>query len=1493
MADRDQEGPGETGEDTDELLYSDVEAEVRGSGPAHARPPRDHCDLLLDAIDAQLSRLQAQSHVVRAREDGGNSKRMTHNSTVLGQSQSVSKDTGFGSTLHTNATSTPPLDVGQSVSETPDLSSEKQSGSRGPDSAEQEEEEEEEEEDDGGAAVGEAEEDSERERCLWRLERLLGRAEGGFGSSPPRREDSVRTEDFAARFREEMLEPLGGVRAEGAGPGSGSSREEPLGGVRAEEAGPGGGAPLGLGEQSTQAQHSQLPPAGGDSEQSGDTASEQVELSQGQSPQGCKKCSVHQESRPIGGRSVSMTALTDSTPLCVHKRPGTAPTSDGTNWTSTPHAEGPGGGTTASLKPKSDALAQKVSGSGTRMMSRCPSWPGPTPEPTERELQLRVPSPGWTPVSRRSPLRDTETPLCPPPPVPYGPPCPGPAPPDCIDGGLPEVLGLAGFGSAPGPPSSSGTGVLTASRSSVITAETEGVTGPPARPAVRHLAGVPVKSFDSVTIDSDLDSVRTDRVREHFRKALRCGAAVRCAQGNLYLEDLCTDQSDPDLLLEPRSKFSLQALRRNVPDGSRRVRAPHNPRRGPPSAVVRYDCSDDEETDEEEEAEEAEPEHTGLSGLDHRGLVQKNSAPWRRRPGRLRRPHLRTLTGGWLEAMSVDRLLLEEALHALRQNCLREEERLKQKREQLHDTELSLTTLLQQKKHAVQELEYAQERAEQAEREGRGLEASLRDSRTLADSTRSQLRVLQAQRDAHAQELRDLEAELTALRRHKGAESEKRLLTSGLSVLEREELDRQLDSAKTELFAERRRARHKLDSLQERLEETQQELEQCVEEVRVLRASHTGLEEELTAAQRQREDLEQRRREEAQAHEAQVQELQGRLGEHGGRVGALERLLAQQEVRQQEAQEQLGALQEEKRSLEAQLLSQREEHLVELRETQEQARRRKELELEQLRSELSSAEQQEIQQVLGRAEEEKREALQEQALSHAQRSDALRARVQLKEEELRKLTDALERQEEAAKTREEELRKEAQETVRQALDQERRKWEAQKGEELQAQQEALEEQGRRAVERVSEEAERERRNSLALQNKIVELQTRMQEQESEARLQQREHAAALAAQLGALRDEQQDELQQLRRQLEQEVQREVSRLQLAVQEAQEEAQALRAALALRRGRSPEEGGVSRAELQQRGWATEMGAECQRLQELLEHCGATGGAVQLPHNPTVAQVAQTLRSMREQLYTLVSRLQQDLDTQRHKTQQLARDKERELRTQNERLTVEREQALDSLKERLIQEHIEELSSMQRTQLRDSSCEPGGVVASLRRQLQEKDGELREVQRSMGRWKEQTAARLARKFEEELTAELERRVPRTRTDQQRKLQRLETEMRQLTAEYGDPGVLRSTSTPSLLSADPPAAPGPPDLATFKLLRHLQSRVRQLRAENSVQSCSPTHLGPYLNTHPSTYLGTHLNMHLGTAGELAGSYLETISPASERCHTRTRTHSRTVPN
>lgn len=73
--------------------------------------------------------------------------------------------------------------------------------------------------------------------------------------------------------------------------------------------------------------------------------------------------------------------------------------------------------------------------------------------------------------------------------------------------------------------------------------------------------------------------------------------------------------------------------------------------------------------------------------------------------------------------------------------------------------------------------------------------------------------------------------------------------------------------------------------------------------------------------------------------------------------------------------------------------------------------------------------------------------------------------------------------------------------------------------------------------------------------------------------------------------------------------------------------------------------------------------------------------------------------------------------------------------------------------VVQEHIEELSSLNRVRLRDDD-DGEGVAARLRRQLQAKDEELRQVQRNMVQWKEKTTARLARKFEQELTCELER-------------------------------------------------------------------------------------------------------------------------------------------
>ncbi|XP_045562550.1 trichohyalin [Salmo salar] len=1231
MADGSFEGTErDAAEDTDELLYTDLDED------SNAPLPQDHCDLLLDAIDAQLSRLQVQSHS-HGIEDISR-KHDCLNTAHLSSSQSVSRDTGLGSTIPTNDTPISCLDLVRS--ETRDLSSEKSSGER-VDPADQEEEEQRTVE-----VMKEEEEgvESRREQCHWRLERLLGAyACGGGGLAgelcpPP---DSVCTEDFAMRFREEMV-------------------------VR----------------------------------------------------------------------------LPDRTKQRLAR-----------DW--------------------SNSLGQSFG-----------------EEEAERTASKQA-------------------------------------------------------ASVPGPPSTSSvrTGVLNEACSSLEPEGTKENRNHTARTTTRHLAGVPVWNFDTVTIDSELDSVRTEKVWQHIHSRPGYLSAIQSVS---HMDGLDTDQSDYDIhTLEPRNlKFTpaLRASNGNVTSDSLPLRKARKSRRDTHRYVLSVD-DDDEDTDE--------------------GCVR-----WwrRRRPDKDTVGRVCTRPGGRLEEVRSDWLQMEEELATLRQDCEKEEKRLRMKRAQLCETELSLTDLLQKRKHAMQEWEQLRAGAEQMEREGRSLEASLSDSKAEADSTSCQLRRLQRQRDSCLQEVRDLKEELAALCKHRtaltdGTCMDRRVTSVSMSVLEREELDRQLNSAKTELFSEQRCSRLKLDSMQEKLDEAHEELQRVTEEEKLLRDRCTCLEEKHRLKQ-----------EEEKAVEVQVCELQKELGESESRV---ERIVAQKELQLLGFQEERSALQAERDVLQGELRSLRKLHSISLRETQEQATTQTQRELEQLKKELALSHEKHIQQTHIQAEEEKTVSLREQALSHTQHIESIQSCIQMKEKEWWKLREALKEQKEVMRRREEELCAEAQEMMHSTIDRERKKWAVEKEAALQLQCGILEDQGREALERMRGETEREKRNSLALQSKVVELQTKVQELESEGLVQQSEQASALAAMRRSLREKHQVELQRLRRHMEQEGEREALRLEQVVQQAELEAGRLQVLLGEREHSHKQ--ATARLEQQHRHWAQEMGAECQHLQHLLEHSGAVGSSLQLPHSPTVAQVVQTLQALREQLQQSISQLQQELDLQRRSTQQLSRDKEREFRIQREQMETEREQALDSLKETLIQEHIEELSDLQQAQVREEGDETGGLAASLRRQLQAKDQELRRVQRSMGQWKEQTTARLARKFEEELTAELERKAPKAQEEKQRKLEKLEGEMRRITGECTDSGAQQSASSPSLHIGEPPTFPGSSDLASFKLLRHLQSRVKQLRAENQAHARSPSQLG---------------RAPLGRAPtELAGSYLETITPSQECTQFWSRSRSRTV--
>ncbi|XP_058491880.1 trichohyalin [Solea solea] len=738
---------------------------------------------------------------------------------------------------------------------------------------------------------------------------------------------------------------------------------------------------------------------------------------------------------------------------------------------------------------------------------------------------------------------------------------------------------------------------------------------------------------------------------------------------------------------------------------------------------------------------------------------------------------------------------MKERLNHLRQKCEREEETLRMKMTQFRDVELCLSELRQRRKHALQELERLSAEMNQMETEKQNMELFLEERRSECDSISCHVEELQMQRESFLIDIRDMEEELATLGQRKkslrdGPFKEKENSVIVMSVLEREELERQLDHSKTALFAEQRRAREKLESMQESLEQTREELQRATESESSLRHSCARLQEKQT-----------QKKEKIQALEARVGELQAERGQCQLRAVTLEKMLAQKELQLLTVQEQHGALQAERDGLKGALRHLKNQHCTAQREAREHT-----------------------------------------------------YQIMLKEDEVKKLQISLEQQREQAEKREEELHKDNSEKVHKAVEEERRRWEAERVEAVQVHCGRLEEKNRKSVERVKSELQQEKSKTLTLQHKVSELKKRMQELERDTCAQQREQESLLTVICKSLKEEHQAELLRLKKQTTQERRGTEVRLEQAVCVAEKEAGRLRVMLEDRE--SSYNRITAELEQQHRLWAQELRAECQHLHLLLEQSGAKLGPVPLPVSPTEAEALTSLRALREQLEHVITHLHQELHSQQLNTEQLRKHKERELGMQREQLRMENDQARDSLKERLIQEHIEELSSLTRTHVSEGG---GGVAASLRKQLKAKDLELRQLQRSMSEWKEQTTARLACKFEEELTVELERCKTKLLRGRKTKIQGRERISEK--AEGGEEMAPKAKETqnsifcPSLhVVVDSAASRSPSDVASFKLLRFLQTRVKQLRLENQAYHWNPSP--------PHT-----------VAVDLSGSYLSTI--------------------
>ncbi|CAI5797585.1 Hypothetical predicted protein [Podarcis lilfordi] len=691
-----------------------------------------------------------------------------------------------------------------------------------------------------------------------------------------------------------------------------------------------------------------------------------------------------------------------------------------------------------------------------------------------------------------------------------------------------------------------------------------------------------------------------------------------------------------------------------------------------------------------------------------------------------------------------------------------EEEKLLQKRAQIREADVSLQSVLQQKKHVALELETFREALEKSQREARRLQLIMEEKRSQVDEARADLLLLEYKREACLRDLLALEQELSVLRSQRSQHGAAQADVSRLAA-EREELKFQVSQLEG-----------KLSSLKHQLKSSRVELAS----VKETSGDGAGPLQEVAPG----------------ASEAGVRRVQGLER----RISALQASLGEKEQELSKLRQTVSALEAEKVSwsIAAESLAE------ELKKQLDLLRQQKEEELTQLQEELEGKKQQALRELAESLKQAKARALQEQAAKFQKEAEDLRKTIKERNAEIAQQRKAMEQQ---AK----ELKQEAQEMAQNSLLQERKSREAETRAALQMQRKALEEQERKMRGELQEALEKERKLSLALRDEAADLRKRIQVLEGEAR----EKKGAMEDLRALLQAEKAEALKRLREELE--LEKEKWRMQL--QRTEEEQRLL-----LAEQRETSQAQTARAD---DSLARDVALACQRLRDLLPQ--KAGLAQTLQGKPALLSSSHALRALQEvteETQHYLRELKHEAEAKRHQALQTQREKERELRQQQEKLHLENQSALDHLKEQLVQEHLEDIATLQSSWVKEMV---GKEDASLRQQLQ-KDGE-QQSQRSVASGKGRTSCQLASEFKEELEAEVERCLSRDKPmDFHRNLEASGSEFRQFCMgrnEYLHPGPLCSPA----LNAD--AFSSQRLFSTPRLLQHLQRRIRELRAENAL--------------------------------------------------------------
>ncbi|XP_055957813.1 golgin subfamily A member 4 isoform X1 [Patella vulgata] len=526
--------------------------------------------------------------------------------------------------------------------------------------------------------------------------------------------------------------------------------------------------------------------------------------------------------------------------------------------------------------------------------------------------------------------------------------------------------------------------------------------------------------------------------------------------------------------------------------------------------------------------------------------------------------------------------------------------------------------------------------------------------------------------------------------------------------LERDELVRQLNLGKDDLFHEQKQARIQKEELQLELESITSQLEEvqsCRDE---LQQTLSQLQSNYSRLEMEKNDILQKKSQEfdvlnnsrryydkemvdlqQEVHESKIKMAD--LQERNNEKDELNLKLKDQNIELQ----QLLAKEEESREV---ILQDHKRLLLNFRKETDAA-------MMQLRESLFLEKQTALENLRDEIENDRRESLKRNDEKLAQILTENAKIISSKNDEITQIQTLLKNLEEERRQMEQKLQEEIQRQVTQAVTRERNLLETEKDWAIRRERDSLITENNRKVEEMSAILQQERNMKEDLQQQIKNTQKELEEQRNHNRQASKDKMVAVARAKEMMREQTNGEIERIKDKVKEDNKREIEELKETVKNLEEEIQKLRSdKQQLCRVEREVNSTLDRTE---RTVINEINEECRRSASVLgisprkvhlasfraESPVAMGGSpTSSKYRTPVTSSLANLRACNEELRTHLYELKQELDSQKSLYNKSQKDKEDSLENLKRKLEKEKSSELDQLKERLVREHITQMNRL---------------------------------------------------------------------------------------------------------------------------------------------------------------------------------------------------------